>query len=176
MPGPGPLRVQPTQLSQHPAGASLRDPKELLHVVNTPGDGVKDSEISLRCLSQYPVVQSQVRHRSLQAAVLQLQTLQAPGLTDPETPVLAAPPIEGLLGHADPAGSLSLSELYDYLLRRMSPPSHISPFLRPDTNTLLGPVFGGAGQFCDLLHFSPTRRTPYRSFGPRLGQSRATHI
>ncbi len=29
------------------------------------------------------------------------------GLVDPETPVLAAPAVEGLLGHSDPAGGLS---------------------------------------------------------------------
>jgi len=66
----------------------------------------------------------------------------------------AAPAVECLLGRADLAGSLShcaalgyrhlsLSELFDYLLRRMSPPSHISPFLRPNSNILPGPVFGG---------------------------------
>jgi len=60
------------------------------------------------------------------------------GLVDPETPVLAAPAVEGLPGHADPADSLSdstalgyrhlgLSELVDHLLRRMSPPGPLSP-------------------------------------------------
>ena len=30
----------------------------------------------------------------------------------------------------------------DHLLRRMSLPGHLSPFLRPNTNILPGPVFG----------------------------------
>ena len=50
------------------------------------GDGVKDSEVSLGRFPQYLVVQRQLRHRSPQASVLQLQTLQASGLVDPETP------------------------------------------------------------------------------------------
>ncbi len=47
-----------------------------------------------RRLSQYLVVQRQVRHRSLQAAVLQIQTLQTPGLVDPEIPAVAAPAVK----------------------------------------------------------------------------------
>jgi len=86
--------------------------------------------------------------------VLQFRTLQALGLVDPETPVLGAPALEDLLGRACPAGGLSdcaalgyrrlsLSKLLDYLLRRSSSPGHISPFLRPNTNILSGPVLGG---------------------------------
>jgi len=66
----------------------------------------------------------------------------------------SSPAVEGLLGHADPAGSLShrtalgyrylgLSELVDHLPRRMSLLGRLSPFLRPYSNILSGPVLGG---------------------------------
>lgn len=69
-------------------------------------------------------------------------------------PVLAAPAVEGLLGHPNPAGGLShcaavgyrhlgLSQLVGHLLRRMSIPSHLSPFLRPNTNIIPEPALGG---------------------------------
>ena len=38
---------------------------------------------------------------------------------------------------------LKASSLVEHLLRRMSLLSHLSPFLRPYTNILPGPVFGG---------------------------------
>ena len=38
---------------------------------------------------------------------------------------------------------LSLSELVDHVLRRMSPLRHLSPFLRPNSNMSAGPVLGG---------------------------------
>ena len=62
-----------------------------------------------------------------------------------------APAVESLLGHAYPAGGLSdcaalgyrrlnLSELFDYLLRRMSSSWPSFPVLRPYTDILPGPV------------------------------------
>lgn len=85
--------------------------------------------------------------RSTLAAVLCL------GLVDPETPVLAALALEGLIGHAYLAGGLSdcanlgyrhlgLSQLVDHLLRRMSLLRHLSPFLRPNNIIIPGPVLG----------------------------------
>ena len=55
---------------------------------HTSGDG-KGVEVCLRCRPQYLAVQSQVRHRSFQAIVLRLQTLQARDLVDPQAPYSA---------------------------------------------------------------------------------------
>ena len=53
---------------------------------------MKGLEVPLRRRFQYLVVQRQVGHRSLQEAVLRLQTLEASGLDDPEARVLTALP------------------------------------------------------------------------------------
>jgi len=118
------------------------------------GDDVKGPNISPRRFSRDPVDKRQVRPCSLRAAFLRLQGPQAPGLVDHGTLAVAAPGVEGVRAHPDPAGGLSdcatpgyrcigLSELGDHLLRRASPPGHFSPFLRPDTNISPGPVLGG---------------------------------
>ncbi|MDE0463162.1 MAG: hypothetical protein OXH93_12170, partial [Caldilineaceae bacterium] len=80
--------------------------------------------------------------------------------------MLAAPPIESLLGHADPAGSLSdyaalgfrylsLSELFDFLLRRMSPLGHLSPFYGPIPTYYLDQFLGGRSALRALIRAGP---------------------
>ena len=56
----------------------------------------------------------------------------------PQAPAAGNPESCAALGYRH----RSLSELVDHLLRRMSPLGHLSPFLRPNTNILPGPVFG----------------------------------
>ena len=56
----------------------------------------------------------------------------------PQAPAAGNPESCAALGYRH----RSLSELVDHLLRRMSPLGHPSPFLRPNTNILPGPVFG----------------------------------
>ena len=96
-------------MAKHPAGSPLRDPEGLFLVV----DG-QSLEGSLRCLRQYLVVQSPVGHRSDQAAVLRLQAFESSGLVNPEASILGAPPVDGLLGHSDAAGSLGHRAALDY--------------------------------------------------------------
>ena len=52
---------------------------------------------------------------------------------------------------------LGLYELVEYLLRRMFLPSHISPFLRPNSNKVTGLAFGGQVTF-HLYDSSPLMR------------------
>ena len=126
-------------------------------VINSPvplrqhtRDDVKDSEASLRRLSQYPGCPASGLFRRLFS---NSRRFQPSGLIDPETPAVAAPAVEGLLGHADPTGGLSdcaapgyrhlgLSELSDYLLRRMSLPGHLSPFYGPILTSYLDQFSG----------------------------------
>ena len=75
-------------------------PKADGRVGHTSGDG-RGSEVSLRGLLEYLVVQGQFGHRPFESVVLGLQLLQAPRLVHPETPEFGPPVVEGLLGDTD---------------------------------------------------------------------------
>ena len=104
-----------------------------------PGGDGSGSEVSLRHLFQYLVIQCQVCGGSLEPAVLCLEQFQPFGLVYAQAAVLIPPPIEGLLGDSDLTADLAhraacghrhlgLTQLGDDLLWRVLLPRHFAPF------------------------------------------------
>ena len=84
-------------------------------------------------------------------------------MVDPEPPLLAAPALENLLGHAGPAGDLShcaalgyrplrLSHLVDHLLRGMSLLGHLPPFNGPKLTLYLDRTWGQVIPNCEFRY------------------------
>ena len=80
----------------------------------------------------------------------------------PQAPAAGSPESCAALGYRH----RSLSELVDHLLRRMSPLGHLSPFLRPNTNILPGPVF-----WVPVTEIPDFKQILYYIWAVRLGAS-----
>src|SRR5262249_5447516 len=133
---------------EHNAGSTAPDRARCTLGVPTPpaphgpgphsAGGARGLVVSLGGLFQDQLVQRQISHCPLQPGVLPLKLLQPLRLIQLQTAILGAPPIIGLLRHADrpaqlcnlaAAGqpNLHLTKLPNNLFRRVTLPGHLPP-------------------------------------------------